>query len=127
MSEDHAGRADLDILRPRPPETGGGVACLSFSPIDRRGSLLGFGDFHVPGFRLKLFSCGAHELDGERWIALPSWPWVSREGELVRDPETHKIKYQPSITWDSKAVGDRFSAAAVAALDAYQPGWSEGR
>ena len=100
---------------------GGGVTCLAYTPIERRGSLVGFTDLHLPRMRLRLFSCTVHEQNGRKWVGLPSRPWM-KDGELVRDPDTGKVRYEPVLGFDSKDILGRFSDAAVAAIEAYDAG-----
>jgi hypothetical protein len=109
---------ELDIQRQR---AGGGIGCLQFTPIDRRGSLVGFADLHVPAYRIRLFSCTVHEQNGRRWVGLPGRPWV-KDGELVRDPDTGKVRYEAILAFDDQAILRRFSDAAVAAIEAYDAG-----
>jgi hypothetical protein len=111
----------LDLHHRHP--AGPSVTVLAFSPITRRGSLVGFADLHLPRHRMKLFSCTVHEQNGSRWVGLPARTWVDRDGNLVRDQDTGKPKYQPILQFDSKDILNAFSDAAISALDAYQSGW----
>jgi hypothetical protein len=109
----------LDIVR---PAAGSGITCLAFNRIERRGSLVGFADLHIVGYRMRLFSCPVHEQNGKRWVGLPARPWLDRDNQLVRDPDTGKAKWQPIITFDSRDILARFSDAAVAAVATYDAG-----
>ena len=111
-----------DLVDIQHQRSSGSISCLAFTPIDRRGSLVGFADLHILGYRIRLFSCTVHEQNGKRWVGLPGRPWVNSNGELVRDETTGKVKYQPVLAFDSKDILDRFSVAAITAIKSYDVG-----
>ena len=110
---------ELDISRQRKE---GGVPCINFQPFES-GTLRGFGDFHIVGWHFRVFGCSCHVQNDRRWVGLPGKPLLDRAGQVQRDEDTGKIRYVPVIGFDDKDLLHRFNDAAVAALDAYQPGW----
>jgi hypothetical protein len=90
------------------------VEIVSFKAMDRN-SLKGFVTVRIPAMRLTIRDCTVHESHGKRWIGLPSKAQISRDQELVR--KDGKIQYAAVFEFDSKAVGDAFSAAVLRALD----------
>jgi hypothetical protein len=112
---------EIDLVH-RP--TGVGVHVLAFNPLDPpRGSLRGFFDAHVPGFRYRLFGLTAHSQGGRRWIGLPARPMLDRDGNVLGDQETGKVKYQQIFAFDDDRLRYRFSDACIEALSLYAPGW----
>lgn len=83
-----------------------------------RGTLLGFVAVRIPAMRLTIRDCTVNESHGRRWIGLPGKAQIDGNRELVR--RDGKVQYTPTCAFDSKEVGDAFSAAVLAALDAYQ-------
>ncbi|ACL57586.1 hypothetical protein [Methylobacterium nodulans] len=91
------------------------VEVVSFKAMDRN-SLKGFVTVRIPAMRLTIRDCTVHESHGKRWVGLPSKAQIGRDQELVR--KDGKIQYAAVFEFDSKAVGDAFSAAVLRALDA---------
>jgi hypothetical protein len=115
------GGNEIDLVR-RPAVAG--IHVLAYNPLEPpRGSLRGFFDAHVPAFRFKLFGCTAHSQGGRRWVGLPARPMLDHGGNVLRDQETGKVRYQQVFAFDDDRVRTRFSDACIAALDAYTNGW----
>lgn len=91
------------------------VEIAEFKAMDR-GSLRGFVAVRIPARRLTIRDCTVNESNGRRWIGLPGKAQIDGNRELVR--RDGKIQYAPTCAFDSKEVGDAFSAAVLAALDA---------
>jgi len=85
----------------------------------RRNTLLGFAKVEMPsGMQI----ADVTVLNGERgpWASPPSKPQVGSDGTVLRDPHG-KIKYSPIISFASKDLRDRWSAAVIGALRAARP------
>ena len=96
------------------------VSCLSFKRFHSN-TLLGFCDFHVVPYRLKVFGCALHEhANGRRAVQLPARAQLSPQRELIRD-QRGKVQYSPFLKWDDEIIADAWSAAAVEALLLYDP------
>ena len=93
------------------------VEVVEFKAMDRN-TLRGFLVVRIPAMRLTIRDLMVHESHEKRWIALPSKAQISREQEVVK--RDGKIQYSPILAFDTKDVGDAFSAAVLRALDAYQ-------
>lgn len=92
------------------------LTCISFQPLCRK-SLRGFADIRVEQMRLTFLEIAIHERDGRAWAQLPSKPWV-KDGCVVTD-EDGKAKYTQLFQFDSAAVRNAFSDAAIAAVLRY--------
>ena len=78
---------DIDLLHPLP--AGRGVNVLAYTPLDpQRGSLFGFCDLHIPGYRLRLFGCTAHVQGDRRWVGLPAWLGMTPTSTTARSAAT---------------------------------------
>lgn len=93
------------------------VEIVSFKEMDRN-SLRGFVTVRIRALRLKIVDCTVNDSSGRRWIGLPGKAQINRDGEVIR--KDGKVQYTPTCGFDSKEVGDAFSAAVLTALDAYQ-------
>ncbi|ACL56970.1 hypothetical protein [Methylobacterium nodulans] len=91
------------------------VEVVEFRPMDRN-TLKGFVTVRIPAMRLTIRDCSVHESNGKRWIGLPAKAQIGRDQELVR--RDGKVQYAAVFEFDSRAVGDAFSAAVLRALDA---------
>lgn len=92
------------------------VEIADFKAMDR-GSLRGFVAVRIPAMRLTIRDCTVNESNGKRWIGLPGKAQIDGNRELVK--REGKIQYTPTCAFDSKEVGDAFSAAVLAVLDAH--------
>ncbi|MFE1601588.1 hypothetical protein [Methylobacterium sp. ID0610] len=93
------------------------VEIADFKPLER-GSLRGFVTVRIPAMRLTIRDCTVNESGGRRWVGLPGKAQLGRDGETIR--RDGKVQYTPTCVFDSKEVGDAFSAAVLQALDAKQ-------
>ena len=91
------------------------VEIAEFKRMDR-GSLRGFVTVRIPAMRLSIRDCTVNESNGRRWVGLPGKAQIGSDRELIK--RDGKIQYSPVCAFDSKDVGDAFSAAVLAALDA---------
>jgi hypothetical protein len=65
---------------------------------------------------LTLLDCSWHCQGDSEWIGLPGKPHLDRDGKQRRDAITQKPMYLPVIQFEDKAIRDKFTAAALAAL-----------
>ena len=84
-----------------------------------RNSLRGFAWVRLPS-GLILHDTAIHERDGKAWASPASKPMLSRDGTVVRDA-AGKTQYVPIITFASREIRDRFSAAVINAMRAAHP------
>ncbi len=96
------------------------LRCTDWRPFARN-TLEGFAAFHIPAMCLTIRDCAVHRKNDRRWVQLPARPMLDDSRELVRDA-TGKVQYATILRFDSREVGDAFSAAALQALDAYRGG-----
>ena len=82
------------------------IVCTALRRVDK-GALKGFVTLHIPGWRLRLFSCRWFETDGRQWVELPQCQWVDNGGNT---------QYRDAVQFDDRASADRFSNAALAAI-----------
>jgi hypothetical protein len=95
------------------------VTCGGFNPRVRN-TLRGFAEITVAEMRLTIHDVAIHQKGASRWAQLPSKPWV-KDGALVKDPDTGKIKYIPVMEFDGRAVADAFSRVVIDAVLARAP------
>ena len=91
------------------------IVCVGFKPFERN-TLRGFADLHLAAARLNIHGCAVHERDGKRWIQLPARPQLDKNRNLVKDADG-KITYARVMEFDSREVAERFSEAALKAID----------
>jgi hypothetical protein len=99
------------------------VRCKRFKPLVRN-TLRGFADVFIVELKLTISDIAVHTKAGKCWAQLPAKPQV-RDGALVKGDDG-KIQYIPIMQWDSRAVSDAFSRAAVAAVRELAPDAFEG-
>jgi hypothetical protein len=91
----------------------------SFSPI-RKNTLRGFATVQLPSGMI-VADIGIHTDSGRVWASPPSKAMLNRDGATIRD-DAGKVRYSPIITFASKELRDRFSAAIVDAIETAHPG-----
>jgi hypothetical protein len=91
------------------------VVCTAWKPFDRN-TLKGFADLWLRTVCLNIRGCAVHEKNGRRRVQLPAKPRLDKDRNLVRDSDG-KVQYAKVMEFDSKEVADRFSEAALKALD----------
>jgi hypothetical protein len=89
-----------------------------------RNTLRGFCTVTLPN-GLTISDVSIHAKGDTAWASLPSKPQIDRDGVALRGPDG-KVRYTPILSWSSKAVADRFSAAVVAAVMAQAPDFLRG-
>jgi hypothetical protein len=89
------------------------IVVTEFKPLVK-GTLRGFAEVHLPS-GMKLHDVQILETNGRWWAGAPSKPQLNRDGVALRDT-AGKIKYQPVVSFASKAIRDRFSDSVIAAL-----------
>jgi len=97
-----------------------GIELVEWKPMQRN-TLRGFAVVRLRS-GLTINDVVLHAKDGKAWASLPSKPMLDREGQVVRDAATGKVKYAPMLEWASREVSDRFSLAVVEAIEARHPG-----
>jgi hypothetical protein len=96
------------------------VTVTAFRPLNRN-TLRGFATVNIAEMHLTIHDVAVHQhASGARWAALPAKPVVDRDGK-VRRTSDGKIEYARLFSFDSRAVGDAFSAAVIAALIEFAP------
>jgi hypothetical protein len=96
------------------------ITCLSFQPANKPGVLKGWADLHLPRMKMRLHGCPVFyaATSNSAWAGLPS-------RETGKDQEG-KPRFAAMVEWDSRAINDAFSRAAIAAVDAYYgPAWRD--
>ena len=91
------------------------VICTAWKPFERN-TLKGFADLWLRTARLNIRGCAVHEKNGRRWVQLPAKPQLDKDRQLVRD-DAGKVQYARVMEFDSREVADRFSEAALEAIE----------
>jgi hypothetical protein len=105
------------LLGPQPQR---GITLLEWRPFHRN-TLFGFAAVRVEAVGLTISDIAVHQKNESRWVSLPSKPMLDRDGAIVRDPATSKIRYSPILQWRDRATAERFSHAVIEALLAAHP------
>jgi hypothetical protein len=90
-----------------------GMVASDWRPIVRN-SLQRFFNLRLPS-GLTLNDCSLHEMNGKRWIGLPSRPQLDAQGRQRVD-DVGKKMYAPTVEIH-KDTRERFQSAALAAVD----------
>src|ERR1700722_8331237 len=90
------------------------VIVTEWRPMPKN-TLLGFCSAHLPS-GMQIADCSVHQKNGKFWVSPPGKPQLDRDGVALRDVATGRIKYLPIITFETKAIADRFSAQIIEAL-----------
>jgi hypothetical protein len=93
------------------------VECIDFRPLERN-TLRGFAKIRVPDWNLIFDGVAIHEKDGRTWAQLPARPMLDANGYAVQN-DAGKIQYARMSWFDDREAGDRFSAAVIAAVAAF--------
>lgn len=92
------------------------IEIVDWRPCER-GTLQGFCNIRIAELRLHVADVTVHEHEnGKRWCGLPAKPQIDRDRKLVIGSDG-KVTYAKILWFDSRKVGDAFSAAVLAALD----------
>ena len=91
---------------------------LEWRPL-QKGALLGFAKVEMPS---GMVIAEVTIMRGERgeWASPPSKPLIGRDGAPMKDA-AGKPRYAPLVSFTSKELRDRFSAAVIEALRATHP------
>jgi hypothetical protein len=68
----------------------------------------------------RIHDCGVYCKDGRWWVSPPSKPRVGRDGTQMRDHDG-KAVWQPVVSFASREIGDKWSAAVLDALRRAHP------
>jgi hypothetical protein len=92
---------------------------IEWRPL-RRNSLLGFAKIELPS---GMIIADVTILTGARgpWASPPAKPLIDRDGAVMKDATTGKVRYAPIIEFTSKEIRDRWSAAVIEAMRAAHP------
>lgn len=94
------------------------VVIEDFKPLTRN-TLRGFCTARFPS-GLVLHEISLHVSNGKAWASPPSKPMVGSSGTALRDREG-KIRYQPLVSFTSKAARDSWSEQIVNAVQDLHP------
>jgi hypothetical protein len=92
------------------------VICKKFVKL-RRNTLVGFADISIVDWNLTLRDVSVHSKNGSRWASPPARPQI-RDNALVHD-DRGKVAYVPIVEFTSRDARDQFSAAVIAAVQAF--------
>jgi N6-adenosine-specific RNA methylase IME4 len=84
-----------------------------FAPVIRT-TLRGFCRVRTPS-GMVLHDVAVHQKDGAAWVSPASKPMIDRDGAVMRDA-AGKIQYAPFVSFASREIRGRWSAAVIAAL-----------
>lgn len=85
-----------------------GLFVDDWKPFEKN-TLHGFFTITTPS-GLRIRECSLHERDGNRWVGLPSKPWIKSDGSTG---------YTPLIDFVSDDIRKNFQWQALAALDEF--------
>ncbi len=94
-----------------------GIVIEEFKAVTRN-SLRGFARARMPSGVI-FHDVGIYEKDGARWASPPSKAMIGRDGKQIE--RNGKPAWQPVVSFATKEVRDRFSAAVIAAIEAAHP------
>jgi hypothetical protein len=94
------------------------LVCDDWRPLVKN-TLRGFCRVDFMELRLTIHDIAIHQKGERRWAQLPAKPQI-RDGTLVTGDDG-KVVYHPTMSFDSRAVADAFSAAVIAAVLVYAP------
>jgi hypothetical protein len=89
------------------------VIVEDWKPVGRN-TLLGFCRVRLPSGMI-LHDVAVHMKNGRHWASPSSKPRLGRDGLQLRDPDG-KALWTPIVSFETKAIGDRFSAQVIEAL-----------
>ena len=90
------------------------VVVTHFRPLHRN-TLRGFCNVYIAEPHLVVRDVAVHQYaSGGRWVVLPARPIV--DNGALRLTDAGKIEYTPVLSFDSRATGEAFSKAVIAAL-----------
>jgi hypothetical protein len=89
-----------------------------FTRVERN-SLVGFATVRAPS-GLIFHDVSIHRKDGKWWASPASKPMLGRDGVQIKDA-AGKAKWSPVVSFTSRDVRDKFSAAIIEALKAARP------
>ncbi len=101
-----------------------GVVCTAWKPFERS-TLQGFADLWLRAARLHIRGCAVHEKNGKRWVRLPARQQLDKDRNVVCN-DAGKIQYATILKFDGREVADRFSAAAITAIQDFELGIGDG-
>ena len=89
---------------------------LAFKAVERD-ALRGWATVLMPSGMI-LHDVGVfHDRDSDRsWVSAPSKAMVGRDGVQMRSAKDSKPLYTPAVSFETKALYQKFSDAAIAAL-----------
>ena len=93
------------------------IVIEEFKPLERN-SLRGFARVRLPSGVI-MHDVGIFQDSGKAWASPPSKPQIGRDGTHIK--KDGKPAYSPIISFVSKEVRDKFSAAVLDALRASHP------
>jgi hypothetical protein len=94
------------------------ITISDWKPLERN-TLRGFCTVSLPS-GLILHDAAVHSRDDSWWVSPASRPQIGRDGTVLKD-DAGKVKYVPVVSFQSKAVRDRFSAGVIDALRLAHP------
>ena len=80
-----------------------------------RNTLLGFCRVRLPSGMI-LHDVAVHTKNGKFWATPARKPRLGRDGLQMTDTATGKLLWSPIVAFETKQIGDRFSAQVVEAL-----------
>jgi hypothetical protein len=80
-----------------------------------RNTLLGFCRVRLPSGMI-LHDVAVHTKNGKFWATPAGKPRLGSGGLQMTDPATGKLLWSPVVAFETKQVGDRFSAQVIEAL-----------
>jgi hypothetical protein len=80
-----------------------------------RNTLLGFCRVRLPS-SMVLHDVAVHTKAGRFWASPSSKPRLGRDGLQMRDAITDKPQWDQIVSFETKQIGDRFSAQVIEAL-----------
>ena len=94
------------------------MKCIKFKDM-KKGALLGFADLEMDSGMI-INECTLLESNGSRWVSPPGKPQIDKDKQVVF--KDGKMQYTAVIAFRDKAVRDKWSAAAVVAIEAFLGG-----
>jgi len=112
-----------DTTRDHGPASGQpqGCAIEAFRPLVRN-TLRGFVRCRFPsGLVIDEIAIHVGAGDGRAWASPPARPMIDRDGAVMRDQRTGKVRYQHLIAFSTPRVRSAWSEQVIAAVRAQHP------
>jgi hypothetical protein len=94
------------------------VECLTFKPVRKGASLIGFADIQINEMRLVIKNISLHRRGHSHWVSPPGAAWIKDNTVVLKDG---KPVYSQVIEFTDRATSRAFSEAVWRTVEAFDP------